>query len=308
MSTVEVQAKRPRGSKPDRPFLRHGSFHGGSFIEGHQQYRPPSNDTAADRVAADRGTANVTDAVAYLSFSPQPGAIPGWTPPRIKDGGRADTMTHRLYQPAPDGEGRLVATLFYKAQDLRHPHLHPDQSHGHDPLQSLPRPSISTGVAPTVELNKFPLEPPAPEPEPLDHLYGPYVTQICLAHFLQILNDLQHPWRPITSSHRCLDSPSQPRVVEVTFSPAPNPDYLSLHDLRRHESLWRFEREWNVEVIIQRDDLWRRHKRLAVFDMDSTLIQQEVIDEMAKVLGVEKEVSVGSRLRRIGWTHDDVMT
>ena len=299
MSTADVQAKRPRGAKPDRPFLRHSSFHGGSFIEGHQQYRPPSNDTATTATTATDAAANVTNAVAYLSFSPQPGAIPGRSRRRIKDG---DTMTHRLYPPVPDDEGRLVATLFYKAQDLRHPHLHPDQSPRHDPAQSLPAPSISTGVAPTVELNKFPLEPPAPEPEPLDHLYGPYVTQICLTHFLQILNDLQHPWRPMTSSHRCLDSPSQPRVVEVTFSPPPNPEYLSVDDLRRHERLWRFEREWNVEVIIQRDDVWRRHKRLAVFDMDSTLIQQEVIDEMAKVLGVEKEVSVRSecRVRTIG--------
>lgn len=80
--------------------------------------------------------------------------------------------------------------------------------------------------------------------------------------------------------------------MDVTFSPPPNPDYISLDDLRRHESVWRFEQEWNVDVTIQRDDVWRRHKRLVVFDMDSTLIQQEVIDEIAREVGVEAEVSV----------------
>jgi phosphoserine phosphatase len=96
----------------------------------------------------------------------------------------------------------------------------------------------------------------------------------------------------MNSAHRCLDREDQPRVVEVTFWPPPNPEYLSFEDLRRHESIWRFEREWNVEVVLQQESVFRRYKRLAVFDMDSTLIQQEVIDEIAKHIGVEKEVSV----------------
>jgi phosphoserine phosphatase len=96
----------------------------------------------------------------------------------------------------------------------------------------------------------------------------------------------------MNTSHRCLDQHEQPRVVEVTFSPPPNPDYLTFTDLRKHESIWRFEREWNVEVVLQKESVFRRHKRLVVFDMDSTLIQNEVIDEIAKFIGVEKEVSV----------------
>lgn len=80
--------------------------------------------------------------------------------------------------------------------------------------------------------------------------------------------------------------------MEITFSPPPNPEYLTFDELRRHESIWRFEREWNVEVILQKEDVFRKHKRLAVFDMDSTLIQQEVIDEIARFVGVEKHVSV----------------
>ena len=96
----------------------------------------------------------------------------------------------------------------------------------------------------------------------------------------------------MNTSHRCLDQNEHPRVVEVTFSPPPNPEYLTFTDLRKHESIWRFEREWNVEVVLQKESVFRRHKRLVVFDMDSTLIQNEVIDEIAKFIGVEKEVSV----------------
>lgn len=87
-----------------------------------------------------------------------------------------------------------------------------------------------------------------------------------------------------TSSHRCLDDPEHPLVVELTLSPAPSPSYLSLADLRKHELIYRFEREWNVDVALQRDTIWRRYPRLVVFDMDSTLITQEVIDLLAATI------------------------
>ena len=46
-----------------------------------------------------------------------------------------------------------------------------------------------------------------------------------------------------------------------------------------------------VDIAIQKHDLLRRAKRLVVMDMDSTLIQTEVIDELAKKKGVFKKVS-----------------
>jgi phosphoserine phosphatase len=46
-----------------------------------------------------------------------------------------------------------------------------------------------------------------------------------------------------------------------------------------------------VDIAIQRENLYRRSKRLVVFDMDSTLIQGEVIDELAELLGKKAEVS-----------------
>ncbi len=45
-----------------------------------------------------------------------------------------------------------------------------------------------------------------------------------------------------------------------------------------------------LDVVIQPYDLFKRNKRLIVFDMDSTLVDAEVIDELAKAAGVEEEV------------------
>lgn len=46
-----------------------------------------------------------------------------------------------------------------------------------------------------------------------------------------------------------------------------------------------------VDIAIQEDSIWRRHRRLICFDMDSTLIQAEVIDELARRHGVYDEVA-----------------
>ncbi len=49
--------------------------------------------------------------------------------------------------------------------------------------------------------------------------------------------------------------------------------------------------ELNVDIAFQRDTVFRRNRRLAVFDMDSTLIEAEVIDELAKAAGVGEQVA-----------------
>ena len=48
--------------------------------------------------------------------------------------------------------------------------------------------------------------------------------------------------------------------------------------------------EHGVDIAIQEDSIWRRHRRLVCFDMDSTLIETEVIDELADRAGVGPEV------------------
>jgi len=46
-----------------------------------------------------------------------------------------------------------------------------------------------------------------------------------------------------------------------------------------------------VDLAFQQDNMFRRNRRLVAFDMDSTLIEAEVIDELAALAGVGDEVS-----------------
>jgi phosphoserine phosphatase len=47
---------------------------------------------------------------------------------------------------------------------------------------------------------------------------------------------------------------------------------------------------YGLDIVIQPYSIFQREKRLIVFDMDSTIVDAEIIDELAKVAGVEKEV------------------
>lgn len=46
-----------------------------------------------------------------------------------------------------------------------------------------------------------------------------------------------------------------------------------------------------VDLAFQQDNMYRRNRRLVAFDMDSTLIEAEVIDELAALAGVGEQVS-----------------
>jgi len=48
--------------------------------------------------------------------------------------------------------------------------------------------------------------------------------------------------------------------------------------------------ELKIDIAFQRESIFRRNRRLFAFDMDSTLIQGEVIDELAKMAGVGDQV------------------
>jgi phosphoserine phosphatase len=62
-----------------------------------------------------------------------------------------------------------------------------------------------------------------------------------------------------------------------------------LHALRRE--FMRLADELEIDIAYQEDNLFRRNRRLVAFDMDSTLIQVEVIDELAKRAGVGEQVA-----------------
>ncbi|MBU6374872.1 MAG: phosphoserine phosphatase SerB [Bdellovibrionales bacterium] len=56
-------------------------------------------------------------------------------------------------------------------------------------------------------------------------------------------------------------------------------------------ALLEIARNENVDIALQAEGLYRRAKRLIVFDMDSTLIQSEIIDEFAREMGVYEDVA-----------------
>ena len=49
--------------------------------------------------------------------------------------------------------------------------------------------------------------------------------------------------------------------------------------------------ELNIDLALQKMEAYRKNKRLVFFDMDSTLVDMEIIDEMARQAGVYREVS-----------------
>lgn len=56
------------------------------------------------------------------------------------------------------------------------------------------------------------------------------------------------------------------------------------------EKFMQISRDLNVDIAFQEDNIYRRNRRLVCFDMDSTLIQAEVIDKLAELAGVGDEV------------------
>jgi phosphoserine phosphatase len=79
---------------------------------------------------------------------------------------------------------------------------------------------------------------------------------------------------------------TEPRIcIEFTISG----DAVDADALRR-EMLTAAD-ETDFDIAIQEDSIFRRNRRLIAFDMDSTLIQMEVIDELARLAGVGEQVA-----------------
>ena len=56
-------------------------------------------------------------------------------------------------------------------------------------------------------------------------------------------------------------------------------------------ALMRLTETFDIDVAFQHDNVYRRSRRLVAFDMDSTLIRTEVIDELARLAGVGEQVA-----------------
>ena len=65
----------------------------------------------------------------------------------------------------------------------------------------------------------------------------------------------------------------------------------TLHDKNALSSQFmQYSAELGIDISFQKDDMYRRNRRLICFDMDSTLIKTEVIDELADRAGVGEQV------------------
>ncbi len=89
------------------------------------------------------------------------------------------------------------------------------------------------------------------------------------------------------SGRMSLDMPADKGKGCIEFSVRGEPSDV---DALRAEFL-SVAQELNVDIAFQRDSVFRRNRHLAVFDMDSTLIEAEVIDELAKAAGVGEQVA-----------------
>lgn len=88
------------------------------------------------------------------------------------------------------------------------------------------------------------------------------------------------------SSRPALDRAAN-RMACIEFSVRGQPS--NLEQLRA--DFLQIATDLNVDIAFQEDSIFRRNRRLVVFDMDSTLIEAEVIDELAKEAGVGEQVS-----------------
>jgi len=89
------------------------------------------------------------------------------------------------------------------------------------------------------------------------------------------------------SGRASLHAANSPRMACVEFSVRGTPADLTA---LKSEFL-AISGELGVDIAIQEDNAFRRNRRLVAFDMDSTLIAAEVIDELAKAAGVGDKVA-----------------
>ena len=127
------------------------------------------------------------------------------------------------------------------------------------------------------------------------HLCPAYLNEVLpglmLEHGLDHMQSHANPKTP-----RWLDfdeATDTARVLELRYETTSMPTMDQCKALALDPELPHGPPGLNFELVIQPRDLYERHKHpgLAVFDMDSTLIQQEVIDELARAVGLYDKVA-----------------
>lgn len=107
------------------------------------------------------------------------------------------------------------------------------------------------------------------------------VTRVITANCLNVQSVNRLTGRP------SLDDAGRQRPACIEFSVRGQPDDVKA----MRKAFLTIAGEMGVDIALQEDNAFRRNRRLVAFDMDSTLIRVEVIDELAKAWGVGAEVS-----------------
>ena len=89
------------------------------------------------------------------------------------------------------------------------------------------------------------------------------------------LSDRPNMETPVEKRHSCVEFSVRGKIADRE---------------QLQKRLLEVSREEGIDISFQRDDMFRRNRRLICVDMDSTFIQTEVIDELAMRAGVGDEV------------------
>jgi phosphoserine phosphatase len=84
-----------------------------------------------------------------------------------------------------------------------------------------------------------------------------------------------------------VNAPSPPTIAAVELSVRGTPRDAN----QMRGQFLELSHKFGIDIAFQVDNVYRRNRRLVVFDMDSTLIQAEVIDELAVEAGIGEEVA-----------------
>ncbi len=117
---------------------------------------------------------------------------------------------------------------------------------------------------------------------------GPTLTA---AHLAAVSGALAHAGLNIDridrlSGRTALDA--APETARVCIELSTSGDLASEDEVR--SALMALTHEYDIDIAFQHDNVYRRNRRLVAFDMDSTLIRTEVIDELARLAGVGDQV------------------
>ena len=117
----------------------------------------------------------------------------------------------------------------------------------------------------------------------IDATHLAVVCKVIETHGLSIDNITRLSGRVPLSDDNGADNTTTKACIEFSLRGEVNKSF--------REALLKVCSNQDIDIAVQEDNVFRRHRRLIAFDMDSTLIKTEVIDQLAKLVGSASEVA-----------------